>query len=377
MSEPRVLVVLPGPPLPEGSAPAKTNLGLLRGLQAHRLDVTALAARQHFQAAGTPPPDLPLTEVAVPAEPPGLRARFAAYVHPRTELARGVFYERVREAARGADVVHLEQVETAGCDAGIATPSLVHLHYLVRRDRALGLPWTGDFRDVLLWQRAERAAIGRHRYIVASSPVVAAAIREIAPRSRVIVAPLSLDPAYYRAAPLDGPPVAGIIGTAGWPPTRAAIERLATRVWPTVRRLAPDARLIVAGRGTDRIAGLAGIPGLEVAGSVDSAAQWLSELSLLLFPLERGSGMKVKVLEAFASGLPVVTTAAGSEGIDASEGAVVDEEDEGLARAAAQILLDPGERRERGAAARRAFDQRYAPEPATRPLVELYEEMAG
>jgi glycosyltransferase involved in cell wall biosynthesis len=230
---------------------------------------------------------------------------------------------------------------------------------------------------VLLWQRAERAAIGRHRYIVASSPVVAAAIREVAPRSRVVVAPMSLDPAYYRAAPLDGPPVAGIIGTAGWPPTRAAIERLATRVWPAVRRLAPDARLIVAGRGTDRIPGLAGVPGLEVAGSVDSAADWLAKLSLLLFPLERGSGMKVKVLEALATGLPVVTTAAGSEGIDAGEGAVVGEDDEALARAAARILLDPGERRERGAAARTAFEQRYAPEPATRPLVELYEEMAG
>jgi glycosyltransferase involved in cell wall biosynthesis len=110
---------------------------------------------------------------------------------------------------------------------------------------------------------------------------------------------------------------------------------------------------------------------------VPSGPGFLRGLSVLLFPLERGSGMKVKVLEAIASGIPVVTTPAGAEGIEAGEGVVIGTNDEELAQAAARILADEDERRERGAAARAAFEQRYSPFPATEPLVELYRRMAG
>jgi glycosyltransferase involved in cell wall biosynthesis len=87
--------------------------------------------------------------------------------------------------------------------------------------------------------------------------------------------------------------------------------------------------------------------------------------------------MKVKVLESIASGLPVVTTPAGAEGIDADGGIVVEADDEKLAAAAVEILGDEQGRRERGAAAKAAFDRRYSPVPATEPLVELYARMAA
>jgi glycosyltransferase involved in cell wall biosynthesis len=98
---------------------------------------------------------------------------------------------------------------------------------------------------------------------------------------------------------------------------------------------------------------------------------------VLIFPLARGSGMKVKTLEALASGVPVVTTAAGAEGIVANEGVVVAEDDTELARATARLLRDEGERRERGAAARSTFERHYEPRVATEPLVDLYRRLAG
>ena len=52
----RVLVVLAQPPLPEGGAPARCAVGLLRGLQGHGLDVKALAARQLGAAPAIPLP---------------------------------------------------------------------------------------------------------------------------------------------------------------------------------------------------------------------------------------------------------------------------------------------------------------------------------
>ena len=372
----RTLVVLTQPPLAEGGAPGRCALGLLRGLRGHGLDVRALAARQAFALPGDPPRDLPVEVVDVPPREPGWRSRVERLGRPGGELARGAFAERVREAAREADVVHLEETETAWCDLGVGRPSLVHLHYLVRRDRPLRLPVTREARHAFELSLAERAAIRRHHFLVASSPLVAGALRKASPRAEVVVAPLSLDPALYEPAPLDGPPAAGIIGTATWPPTAAAMRRLRADVWPEIRRRVPEATLRIAGRGAS-LAGLEGGPGIELTGEVDSAREFLRGLSVLVFPLERGSGMKVKVLEAIASGVPVVTTPSGAEGIAASDGVVVETETGKLAAAAASILADPEERRARGEAARGTFGQLYSPGPATEPLLALYQRMAG
>jgi glycosyltransferase involved in cell wall biosynthesis len=350
-------VVLTQPPLPEGGAPGRTAIGLLRGLMGHGVDVRAIAARRGFSVPGEIPADLPVEVVDV--QPPGqFRARVQRVTRPLGELT-GPFTERVREAAADADLVHLEETETVWCDEGISKPSLVHLHYLARLDRGFGAPWSKQFREVLDATRAERAAVRRHRYLVASSPLVVAALRH-----DVVVAPLSLDPALYTPAPLDGAPVAGLIGTATWPPTAAALRALVEDVWPRVQ--VPEAELVIAGRGTERFGGV---------GEVESARQLFRRLSLLLFPLPRGSGMKVKTLEAMASGVPVVTTPAGAEGIVRSEGVIVETELDRLAAAAKELLTDESARRERGAAARRDFERYYSPGPATAPLVELYERL--
>ena len=372
----RVVVALTQPPLPEGGAAGRCALGLLRGLREHGLDVHAVAARQWFAVPGEPPADLGVEVVPVEREP-RLRAHLHRWRRPRGELGRGAYAARIREAARDADVLHLEEVETTWSATGVGTPSVLHMHYLVRRDRAFGPPWAEQFRVVLEFELAERAALRRHRYLVASSPLVADRLRARVPRAEVVVAPLSLDPRYYPPAPLNGPPTAGLIGTGAWPPTEQAVRRLVGRIWPLVRRQVPDARLVVAGRGTASLKGLAPEPGVELVGEVPSGPAFLRGLSLLLFPLERGSGMKVKVLESIASGLPVVTTPTGAEGIDAGGGIVVESDDEKLAAAAVEILGDEQGRRERGAAARAAFDRSYSPVPATEPLVELYARMAA
>jgi glycosyltransferase involved in cell wall biosynthesis len=257
---------------------------------------------------------------------------------------------------------------------GLTLPSVAHLHFLVRRDRGFGSPWNRAGRDTIELALAERAAVRRNRYLVASSPLVAEALRRRAPKADVVLAPLGLDPGDYRPAPLDGPPIAGIIGTATWPPTAAAMRRLVTRIWPQVRARLPEARLLIAGRVTEAL-GFRAENGIEILGDVVSATGFFQQLSLLFYPLERGSGMKVKVLEAIASGVPVVTTPAGAEGIDAGDGIVVESEDARLALAAERILSDGAERRQRGAAARSAFELRYSPKPATAPLVDLYRRM--
>jgi glycosyltransferase involved in cell wall biosynthesis len=349
----------------------------LRGLRAHGVDVTAVAARQAFALPGDPPADLGIEVIDVAPNGGGWAARLDRIRAPRGELGRGAFAARVRELAREADVVHLEEVDTAPCVVGASPPSLVQLNYLARRDRDVGRPWSRAFRDLVELVRAERAAVGGHRWLAANSPDVAQGLRRLAPGRNVVVAPLCLDPQYYRIAPLDGPPVAGMIGHATWPPTAATLQRLLTRVWPRVLRHLPGAQLRLAGRGIDSLLRSVSAPGVDVVGEVESAAEWLRTLSVLLYPIERGSGMKVKTLESLAVGVPVVTTPAGTEGVDAGDGAAIERDDAALAGATVELLTDHGARRQRGQAARAAFERRYTPMPATVPLVEAYRRMAS
>jgi len=370
----RVLVVLAQPPLPEGNAPGKCALALLRGLVLHGVEVRAVAARQHFARSGLVPDDLQVEVLDVPP-PTGVRRQVARLQRPRDRLA-GAFAARVRELARDVDVVHLEETETSWCDRGIDRPSVVHVHFRMRMDRPLGKPWRNEFRYVLEHAAAERLAARRHRYLLASSPVVAESLRRLARGTEVVLAPLALDPQYYPVAAPTGEPVAGLIGTAAWAPTGAAVRRLLDRIWPLVSSRVPDARLLVAGRGTAGLVGASAGTGVEILGEVTSAQAFLRRLGLLLYPAPRGSGMKVKVLEAMACGVPVVTTRSGAEGIASCRGVIVAESDGELAAHAVRLLRDADERRERGAAARETFLADYVPVPATAPLVELYERMA-
>jgi glycosyltransferase involved in cell wall biosynthesis len=108
----------------------------------------------------------------------------------------------------------------------------------------------------------------------------------------------------------------------------------------------------------------------------DELARLYRGAEVFAYP-SRFEGFGIPVLEAMASGVPVVTTPAGAEGIEPSDGVLVETEPDRLAAAARELLTDEAARRERGAAARADFDRYYSPGPATAPLVELYAEMLG
>ena len=89
--------------------------------------------------------------------------------------------------------MHLEQPETVWSAQGLGVPAVLHLHYLAHRDRPLGAPWQGQFRDVLDATLVERRAMRRLPYLLASSPLVAEALRS---SSRAEVAPHSVHVMY-------------------------------------------------------------------------------------------------------------------------------------------------------------------------------------
>jgi glycosyltransferase involved in cell wall biosynthesis len=381
----RVLLVLPFPVVAEGGAAVRCAIGLMRGLQAHGVEVLGLSADARPDRSAPPPADLPL-EVLEFDYPSPMRHRLQRLHEPYGLLAGGPltgggsrFAARLRELAPRFDLVHVDGLQGGSLLPLIGDrPGLVQLDCVTRRDRDLKPPWTREGRIGIELLRGERRSCRRARWLLASSEEVARDLARAAPQAHVAVAPLPLDDRpYAQRAPLDEP-VAGLIGLAQWPPTANAVRRLLTDVWPRVLAQRPGARLRLAGFGMEPEAFAdvpTDLPGVEWLGRVPSATDFLRSLGVLLYPLDRGSGAKVKVLEALAVGLPVVTTPDGAEGTGGRGGIVVETGAEELASATVALLDDAGARRAAGDAARETFLAHHAPRPATAPLVRLYERM--
>ena len=101
-------------------------------------------------------------------------------------------------------------------------------------------------------------------------------------------------------------------------------------------------------------------------------------IDALLYAPPRGSGMKVKVLEAFALGTSVVTNTEGIEGLPASDGvhAGVAEDDAGLIDRAVALLRDPALRESRRLAARTLLESHCGPGPTVDAVEAVHESIA-
>ena len=105
------------------------------------------------------------------------------------------------------------------------------------------------------------------------------------------------------------------LGAMDWGPNREGIEWFLTSVWPTLVARHPGTEFHLAGKGLDPTV-YAHIPGVVNHGEVPDAESFSTEFDLLVVPLLRGAGIRVKIVEAMAKGIPVATTGKGVAGLD-------------------------------------------------------------
>jgi GT2 family glycosyltransferase/glycosyltransferase involved in cell wall biosynthesis len=129
-------------------------------------------------------------------------------------------------------------------------------------------------------------------------------------------------------------------------PNEEALRWFVDRVLPLIRTQEPRARLIVIGADPPPLHSLPGIDdALELVGFVEDVREPLSRYSLFVCPILSGSGVRVKLLEAFAAGIPVVSTRLGAEGLAKTDGEICALADEAPDFAARAIeLLDHPEK---------------------------------
>ena len=146
-------------------------------------------------------------------------------------------------------------------------------------------------------------------------------------------------------------------------------------LWPRIVERVPHAKLLLVGRDARRVLRAhLNRSGVQILDDVADIAPYFHALDVLLYAPPKGSGMKVKVMEAFAFGTPVVTSTAGAEGIPIQDGthAGLSDDDEGLVERTVALLEDVDRRERYRRAARRLIEHHCAPDLAVDRLEGAY-----
>lgn len=174
----------------------------------------------------------------------------------------------------------------------------------------------------------------------------------------------------------EGPARLLFVGSFDHRPNRIAAKFLVDRVWPVVAQYTSMKELVLAGRGSDDFISTLGGGGDSVVGLgfVEDLGELYRTCRLFVAPLTEGGGIKIKILEAMARGIPVVTTAVGAEGIvDGRDDAVsIAAADDSFADSVIVALNDRSRSKARALRARRIIENRFSWSAITERLTSLY-----
>jgi GT2 family glycosyltransferase/glycosyltransferase involved in cell wall biosynthesis len=168
------------------------------------------------------------------------------------------------------------------------------------------------------------------------------------------------------------------IGSFRHDPNRVALDWFVREALPIILKSEPHARLVVAGSEPPPAHAYADYAAnLDMLGYVEDIREPLSQYAVFICPILSGSGVRVKLLEAFAAGIPVVSTTVGAEGLTKQDGAICALADD-PAQFAARVLAmwrDPETATQMAARARSEVEVNWDMSAITRKLVEGYRDL--
>ena len=269
------------------------------------------------------------------------------------------------------DVAYACQLKTAGCLGHCATRLRVAdltdaVSLYRRRMLRFARSWPAkafgaiEARRLAFWEKqvAQSADL-----TLVVSPVDAAVIQETAPGARIAVLPNGVDLAHFRPLPDPGRPVLIFWGHLRYPPNADGIVWFCREIFPRVREDVPEAELLITGKEPPpEVAALAALPGVTLTGYVPDLRPYLAQAAVVIVPLRFGAGTRLKILEAFAAGRPVVSTPLGCEGLEVQPGVHLEvaKDAEALAKATVDLLLDAPRRVHIAANARVLVEKKYS-----------------
>lgn len=374
----RILVMTPDWPYPPHQGTALRNWQLLQAATSeHEVHLLSLAAAPPTPAAEQAVRAVTVSADWLPAPQRSLRHRLATLMGtPLPDMARRLWspalVERATDVIAAAQVqlVQAEGLEVAGMAlaatararprlSGRQVPVLYDDHnaeWLLQRSAALvdlrqPRRWLRMLYSLVQWQRLRRYEAGLIRaaaLTTAVSPEDAHALSRLAGRPvRVVSNGIAVDDWRHVAdVPLEQrvePNTLLFTGKLDYRPNVDALRWFCTAVLPRVRAQHPAARLLIVGRDpVPAVRALAG-PGVEVVGAVPDIQPYFARVAVYVIPMRMGSGARIKLLEAWAAGVPVVATTAGAAGLAgrADEHLLVADDPATLATQIGRLLVGP------------------------------------
>ncbi len=331
----------------------------------------------------------------LPGSPPRSRsAKAFRWLRSRSDLAERRWHPaaaaRVRQAASSDrwDLLLADSTWSLPPLAGVPPPPLLVNFQNVEssvlsRPRARREPWTARVSSAIearLLGSLERRAASRARLSIVASEEDQSRLLRLAPGAAVEVVPNSVD---LDRLPLLPPadlnsPLLLFVGSLDYPPNLEAARSLLLEHLPVLRGRRPDLRCRILGADSSgEVAALARRAGAEAVGFVPELRSHYAEATCLYAPIASGGGSRLKVLEAFALGRPVLTTSVGAEGLPVRPGEHYLPIDRPEAGAAALERLLAGGGAPLVAAGRRLVEARFSHREAARSLLDLVRTRFG
>ncbi|MDE3197199.1 MAG: glycosyltransferase [Acidobacteriota bacterium] len=171
-------------------------------------------------------------------------------------------------------------------------------------------------------ERLEREILRTARGHIVCSERERMQLLECAPEARVAVVENGVDTKYFAGGSGSAEKTGLVfVGTMDYFPNADAAIFFARRIWPQVRARFPRAEFTIVGANPPpEVKTLGEAGGIHVTGMVPDVRPYYRGALAAVVPLRTGGGTRLKILEAMAAGVPVISTPLGAEGLDASDG---------------------------------------------------------
>ena len=353
-------------------------------------DMLGLAKVQRFGFDNRPASGIgllaSLCRPSVPIEVPvrdrySVQAALASFMTGRYDL---VWYFGARswvlagEPSAGPTVVDLIDLEDQKIRARLSAPR-PPAPSVVGRLRRAGATLVSE-EEVRRWERLHRRAGAGPRTVVVCSQLdaeraTAGGVEHVA----VIPNGYHVPEVPVGREQVGSPPTVLFAGLLTYPPNAEAARLLADEVGPALRALVPGVRIRLVGEHKSKLDDLDDPPSVTLTGRVPDIGTELAGADLVVVPLRSGSGTRLKILEAFAHSIPVVSTTVGAEGLGAVDGEhlLIADSVVGLARACCRLLTDHDLRRAVVTAARAHVLGRFDSSVIEAQVAALARSVAG
>ncbi len=230
-------------------------------------------------------------------------------------------------------------------------------------------------REARRYRRFEREYCRKFDLVITVSSADEEWVRRHYQPARSLTVPIPVDSEYF--APMPGIPErkARIVftGMMAHPPNVDAACFFAEEVLPRIQQRIPQAEFWIVGREpSPRVRALAGLPGVVVTGFVTDMRPFVAQATVVVVPLRFGSGMRQKILEAWAMGKCVISTRVGAEGLDYEDGVnlLLADGADSLAERVVQSIEEPARRDRIRTQGRTLVATRHHPERLARAYYE-------